>query len=243
MGYKRKLYGAILGDLIGKPYEFPAKGGPVEVEDPYGKETSFTDDTLMTLATASFLLDDHNTIEEAYKEVGRKYDGDYYGKGFKQWLQTPLGTGLPSYGNGCIMRISPYMYLDGDIRLPLIMDSVMCSHRNEISIRSAIKLYDAYCGADFEVYEVEPFKKFEVKADKTVDFCVNLFYQSPGISTFDLILKAVSCGGDTDTNASICGELSNYFLKDIDDRQAEYVEWHLDDYLLDILKRFNEKFD
>ena len=107
--YNYKLYGAILGDLSGQPHEFPAKGGPIENVVLHNPNGHFTDDTLMTLATANFLLGKHETIEEAYKDMGKRYVGDYYGKGFKEWIYTPMGTIGKSWGNGCIMRISPFI--------------------------------------------------------------------------------------------------------------------------------------
>jgi ADP-ribosylglycohydrolase len=240
MRYSYKLYGAILGDLSGQPHEFPAKGGPREnivLHNPDGK---CTDDTLMTLASANYLLGNHKTIEEAFKDMGQKYPGDHYGKGFKAWLLTPLGTIGDSYGNGCLMRISPFMYMEEDKRIPLIMDSILCSHRHYLCIESVMKLYLFYKNGINHPEPIIPFKKFEVIADKTVDFCLNL--SSWRLGTQQTIVKAIEQGGDTDTNASICGEISNYFERDIKQEDVEYVESKLDPYLLNILKQFNEKF-
>lgn len=238
-----KLYGAILGDLSGQPHEFPAKGGPRTNIILHNPDGHFTDDTIMTLATASYLLGNFDTFEDAYKTIGYKYNGDYYGKNFKEWLTTPPKTPSNSFGNGCIMRISPIMYLpDKEKILPTIMDSVLCSHRNEISIRSCISLYDEYMGNGLPFYEkIKPFKKFTSKADDTVNFCINLVRQID--NTQDCIIKAIEQGGDTDTNASICGELSNYWKNDLTKDDIDYVESKLDTYLLSILKEFNKKFE
>lgn len=236
-----KLYGAILGDLAGQPYEFDYKGDYTNI-DLHNPDSLITDDTLMTLASASFILGYHNTIEEAYKDMGQRYPGSFYGKGFGEWLTSPKGTTNNSWGNGCLMRISPFMYVAGS--LPQIMESVMCSHRHQISIESVMKLYyqykNGYKNYKEHILFISKFKKFEVKADVTVDFCINLVSQTYG--TQKCILKAIECGGDTDTNASICGELSNYYMKDITDADASYVESKLDPYLLDILNEFNQKF-
>ena len=120
--YPYKLYGAILGDLAGQPHEFPAKGGPIDNVILHNPDGHFTDDTLMTLASANFILGNHKTIEEAYKDMGKRYRGDYYGKGFKKWIDEPMGTIGDSWGNGCIMRISPFMYLK-DSKLTYILES------------------------------------------------------------------------------------------------------------------------
>lgn len=238
---KNKLYGAILGDLAGQPHEFPAKGGPRENIILHNPDSVFTDDTIMTLATAAYLLGKFNTFEDAYKTIGNKYDGDHYGSKFKEWLKTPPNTPLNSFGNGCLMRISPIMYLkDKESILPTIMDSVLCSHRHEISIKSCISLYEEYMGLDLPFFEtIKPFKKFTSKADDTVYFCINLVKQIT--TTRECIITAIEQGGDTDTNASICGELSNYIRNDLRQDDIDYVESKLDTYLLSILKEFNEK--
>ena len=87
---------------------------------------------------------------------------------------------------------------------------------------------------------IKPFTKFVVKADGTIDYIEKLYWGA--LSTHEAILKAVKSGGDTDTNASIIGELMNYTYNDITKRDVLYVESKLDDYLLGILKAFNEKY-
>jgi ADP-ribosylglycohydrolase len=81
-----------------------------------------------------------------------------------------------------------------------------------------------------------------VKAKDTFRFCQSVFIYYNDKNTHDAIKKVVSCGGDTDTNASIVGELLNYHLQDLTREDIRYVESMLDPYLLDILKRFNEKY-
>lgn len=239
---KNKLYGAILGDLAGQPHEFPAKGGPRTNIEIYNPSSHFTDDTIMTLATAACLLGRFRNFEDAYKTIGYKYNGDYYGKMFKEWLTTPPGTPLNSFGNGCLMRISPIMYLrDKEKILPTIMDSVLTSHRNEISIKSCITLYEEYMGDGLPFYDkIKPFKKFTSRADDSVNFCINLNKQVTG--TINTIITAIEQGGDTDTNASICGELSNFKMNDLPQEAIDYVDSKLDNFLLTILKDFNNVF-
>ena len=143
MSVKYKLYGAILGDLAGQPYEFPAMQGPYTNVNIHNKESHITDDTLMTLATARAILDDIS-FEQAYKEMGKMYQGDYYGKGFLEWLDAPMGTTNDSFGNGCLMRISPIMYLPKEGRKIKVIDSCLNSHINAISIASCVELHDIY---------------------------------------------------------------------------------------------------
>ena len=50
------MYGAILGDMIGAPYEFD-RGNKTKEFPLFGRGTEFTDDTVMTVAVAEALLD------------------------------------------------------------------------------------------------------------------------------------------------------------------------------------------
>ena len=50
------MYGAILGDMIGSPYEFD-KGDKTKKFPLFSKKAHFTDDTVMTIAVAEALLD------------------------------------------------------------------------------------------------------------------------------------------------------------------------------------------
>lgn len=247
---KHKLYGAILGDLVGQPYEFPVMTHFPNVEDInlHNPDSVFTDDTLMTLATAKAILD-NQTFDEAYKEVGMRYQGDHYGKDFKEWIKSPAGTKGISWGNGCLMRIAPIMYTHNAkiTKKEMIIDSCIGSHVNAESILYSLELLELYATPlreydDFIKFPPFPFTKFEVKAKDTFRFCQRAFIYYNDKNTHDAIKKVVSCGGDTDTNASIVGELLNYHLQDLTREDIRYVESKLDPYLLDILKRFNEKY-
>ena len=244
-----KLYGAILGDLAGQPYEFPAmKYFPNESDiNLHNPESRITDDTLMTLALAKAILLG-TSYEYELKDMGKKYRGDHYGKGFREWIDLPTGTVGNSFGNGCIMRISPFMYLErndtNDI-LAEIISSCVTSHNHPVSIKACLDLYDLYqiASDDLLVWSnrlIDKFDEFKVRADDTYKFIESL-YGHPGYnSTHEAIRKAISCGGDTDTNASIIGELMNFMHNDLTTEDVEYVESKLDSYLLNILRRFNE---
>lgn len=235
---KNKLYGAILGDLAGQPYEFKYKGNFSEF-NLHDERSHITDDTLMTLATAEALMRGIS-FETAYKAIGNKYPGDYYGKRFNKWLSSPMGTVSNSWGNGCLMRISPIMYMDDykTIR-ELVIQSCITSHCHPKSIIACIDLCDIYLKKAWRGSgDIEPFKEFQVEADKTMDFIKKAYWSGPP-STHEAIERVVKCGGDTDTNASIIGELNNYLLNDLSKEDIEYVESKLDSFLLRILREFN----
>ena len=59
------MYGAILGDMIGAPYEFD-RGDKTKEFPLFCKHSHFTDDSVMTVAVAGALL---NTIGKSDKEI------------------------------------------------------------------------------------------------------------------------------------------------------------------------------
>ena len=88
------MYGAILGDMIGAPYEFDM--GNKSKEFPlFCKQSQFTDDSVMTIAVAEALMDSMGESEEQVKEKliismqkwGRKYPYAGYGGMFYHWLK------------------------------------------------------------------------------------------------------------------------------------------------------------
>ena len=53
------MYGAILGDIIGSPYEFDM-GNKSKVFPLFVERSQFTDDSVMTIAVAEALLDTYD---------------------------------------------------------------------------------------------------------------------------------------------------------------------------------------
>ncbi|MCR4896495.1 MAG: ADP-ribosylglycohydrolase family protein [Lachnospiraceae bacterium] len=110
------MYGAVLGDMIGAPYEFDRgnKSKEFELFD-RRKGVRYTDDTAMTLAIAKALMDaGKDAGEEALKrafvehmrDIGSRYAQGNYGGRFSQWLTAPDPKPYGSWGNGSAMRVS-----------------------------------------------------------------------------------------------------------------------------------------
>lgn len=51
------MYGAILGDIVGSPYEFDCNNCKTKDFPLFSRRSQFTDDTVMTLAVAKALND------------------------------------------------------------------------------------------------------------------------------------------------------------------------------------------
>jgi len=98
------MLGAIAGDVIGSVYEF---NGIKTTDFPlFSPGSTFTDDTVLTLAIAYAILRkvDYGT---GLKEFGNRYPNRGYGLGFSQWLASRSSAPYGSWGNGSAMRVSP----------------------------------------------------------------------------------------------------------------------------------------
>ena len=108
------MYGAIIGDIVGSPYEFD-RGNKSKEFELFGARSGFTDDTVMTIAVGEALLEAGKEASvEVIKELvvkymkkwGRKYPNAGYGGRFGWWLMLENPEPYNSYGNGSAMRVS-----------------------------------------------------------------------------------------------------------------------------------------
>ena len=114
------MYGAILGDIIGSPYEFDQNNIKTTDFPLFSERSEFTDDSIMTLAVAEALMNcgidaDEETMKkalvEAMKKYGRRYPFAGYGVNFSMWLEQENPKPYNSFGNGSAMRVSPAAWL------------------------------------------------------------------------------------------------------------------------------------
>lgn len=113
------MLGAIIGDIVGSVYEFDN----IKTTDfPFfSKGSTYTDDSIMTIAVAEWLLTDNEHGHDTLENIMVKYAAAFpfpmggYGGGFAQWLFRPeglvdgkAGKRVPynSWGNGAAMRAS-----------------------------------------------------------------------------------------------------------------------------------------
>jgi len=98
------MLGAVAGDMIGSVYEFdPTKRTDFPL---FSKHSSFTDDTVLTMAVAESLLTGR-PYQEKLREFALAYPDRGFGSMFWQWFTTPGAKPYNSFGNGSAMRVSP----------------------------------------------------------------------------------------------------------------------------------------
>ena len=146
------MLGAIAGDIIGSPYEF--KRNNIKTTDfPLFSEISrFTDDTVMTFAIASALMESipvrggipemsafADTVIDSMHRFGHAYPLIGYGPKFAQWLSSRERQPYGSFGNGSAMRVSPVAWAFDDLETVEVFAgiSAMVSHNHPEGIKGA----------------------------------------------------------------------------------------------------------
>lgn len=89
------MFGAILGDMIGAPYEFD-QGDKTKDFPLFSEDSLFTDDSVMTVAVAEALLDTLGGTDDELRAAmiksmqkwGRRYPTAGYGARFIGWIHT-----------------------------------------------------------------------------------------------------------------------------------------------------------
>ena len=107
------MIGAILGDIVGSPYEFD-RGNKTKSFPLFSRRSHFTDDSVMTVAVADALMKSMGKNDEEVKAElvstmrtwGAKYPNAGYGSRFITWLFCSDPKPYKSYGNGSAMRVS-----------------------------------------------------------------------------------------------------------------------------------------
>ena len=125
------MYGAILGDMIGAPYEFD-RGNKTKEFPLFVKRSNFTDDSVMTVAVAEALLDTmdgtpeeiRTAVVQSMQKWGRKYPNAGYGGKFYWWLKDNDPQPYNSWGNGSAMRVSSSGWLGTTTSDPITLGCV-----------------------------------------------------------------------------------------------------------------------
>ena len=256
------MLGAIIGDIVGSPYEGSALNWVDDKTFPlFANEMSrFTDDTILTCATADALLTDV-PFAEKYIEWNIKYPGRGYGSGFQQWVDAGGVKSNPSYANGCMMRCSPIAlyHTTFDYIFDSAMDSIKMTHnsaeseRGILSIVSAIhmSLKDAtkiqikafveeQCGhmLDMTVEEWREHPKTSIRCNLSAPQSLVCFMESTDYES--AIRNAVYTKGDTDTTAAIAGSIAEAFygVKSIPQEMIDGAKARMTPEMIELVNKF-----
>ena len=263
------MFGAILGDIIGQPYEFDRS--PKTKQFPlFCKNPRFTDDTVMTIAICDGIMKagldaDENTMKTAMitsmQLWGHKYPHAGYGGKFYFWLAREDTRPYNSWGNGAAMRVSACGWagrtLDEVKAMSLAVTEVTHNHPEGIKGAEATAVcvflarqgkskdeIGAYVRAnyyplDFTLDDIRAGYSFDVSCQGSVPQALEAFFESASFE--DAIRNAISIGGDSDTIGAICGAVAEAFYGAPKEIRSKALTF-LPQHLVDVLKRVETVF-
>lgn len=264
------MFGAILGDIIGSPYEFDLYNIKTKEFPLFSKYSTITDDSVMTLAVALGFMAapaeaDDDTLRRfitlAMQDIGNRYPNAGYGGRFRVWLFRRLSEPYNSYGNGSAMRVSSAAWLFNDIdsvrRGARLSADVTHNHPEGIkgAEATAAAIYLARTGSSKTEIKNYIETEFGYDLNRTCDeirptykhkeSCQETVPEAitaflEGESFEDVIRTAVSLGGDCDTLTCIAGSIAEGFYGVPEELKAE-CRSRLPQDLLAILDEFSER--
>jgi ADP-ribosylglycohydrolase len=254
------MIGAIAGDIIGSVYE----RHNIKITDfpLFNHRSSFTDDTVLTVAIADAILTDSGYAGKL-REYYRFYPERGYGQGFRRWAAAGRTTPYNSNGNGSAMRVSPVGFafdtLEDVLREAKRSAEVTHNHPEGVkgaeavasvvflarkgSSKEEIKSYikDAfYYNLDVPLDSIRTDYDFDMTCEGSVPQAITAFLESEGYE--DAIRKAISIGGDSDTIACIAGGIAEAFYGGVPVDIADFALAKLDDALRGVIALFKKTY-
>ena len=260
------MLGAIIGDIVGSPYEFANTSDP---QFPlFSKRSSFTDDTVCTIAIADALVRGSDFGESLRRWCHRyPHPMGAYGGSFNAWLHSPNPQPYNSWGNGAAMRVSPcgWAFNTEAETLRAAMASAAPTHNHvegligaSVVARAIFRLRTmnnpSFCdkdvsalvvasyGDDWEEHLPEP-GIFDQTCRGCVPLAFHICAQSSGFE--DAIRRAVVYGGDSDTIAAIVGSMAEAcwgIPETIRDEALALLPTEMLTVIEDFSKKFGYKF-
>ncbi len=257
------MLGAIIGDVIGSPYEFSSNKTKDFVL--FKDSCRLTDDSYMTIAVGCACADTNLDSEKDFKadvtywmrRIGRFYPNAGYGGMFFRWLKSDVMPAYNSFGNGSAMRVSPVALVAKSLEEAerLATWSAEVTHNHPEGVKGAkavaaaiflarqgkskkeIKKYieNNYYPLNFTLTEIRPTYEFDVTCQGSVPQSIQCFLESTDFE--DAIRNAVSLGGDGDTQAAMAGAIAEayYGIPDIlKEKVFEFMDDRTKKYLYNI---------
>ena len=255
------LLGAIAGDVIGSFYEFrPVKRLDFELFN--DRSSRFTDDTIMTVANAEWLLTGGN-LSEIMRHYGSQYPWAGYGNMFLTWLTEHDPKPYNSFGNGSAMRVSPVGWAFDTLEetLSAAKQSAEVTHNHSEGIKGAQataaaifwarqgetkenirKNISQFFGYDLQrtCEEIRKDYNFSATCQGSVPESIIAFLESTDYES--AIRLAISFGGDSDTMACITGGIASAYYKEIPQTIADFTTSLLPEKFLKLIQEYNNKF-
>jgi ADP-ribosylglycohydrolase len=254
------MLGAIAGDVIGSVFEVQnTKSTDFKL---FSKQTTFTDDSVLTVAIADAIIRGQS-YKESVLAWGRRYPDRGYGWHFGQWLFLDDPRPYNSWGNGSAMRVSPIGWafdsLEKTIEQAKISAGITHNHPEGLKGAAAVAaaIYLARTGENKKIIkkniagrfeynldrtldEIRPSYTFDASCQGTVPEAIIAFMESENFE--DSIRKAISLGGDSDTLACIAGGLAEAFYGGVPEAIETRVLELLPEEIRIVIRQFQEEY-
>lgn len=246
------MIGAIIGDMVGAPYEFD-QGDKTKDFDMWNPKAQFTDDTVMTIAVAEALLRVgsepaefavKSAVIETMQRWGKAYPNAGYGARFIHWIVEEDPQPYGSWGNGSAMRVSAAGWLYDSIERTKEVAgwTAAVTHNHPEGIKgaqaTACAIYMARNVSSKDEIRDYISSEFGYDLSRTCDEIRPHYHHvescqetvPEAITAFlegddfeDVIRTAVSLGGDSDTLTCIAGGIAETFYEIPDEMRMECI--------------------
>ena len=242
--------------MIGAPYEFEVmKSADFPLFSLY---STITDDSILTLAVADAILNDHKYLEYIRK-YALAYPNSGYGGGFRAWMYSKNPQPYNSFGNGSAMRVSPvgwafntvedvlreaeasaavtHNHPEGIKGAQAIAMSIFLARRGESTDKIKHEVITRF-GYDLSrtIQEIRPTYEFNETCQETVPQAITAFLESRDFE--DAIRLAISLGGDADTLGAISGSIAEAYYGGVPEEIASEVKNRTPQELWDVVEKF-----
>ena len=254
------MIGAIVGDIIGSVHEH-ARTKTTQFPL-FVASSHFTDDTVLTIATADALLTGKR-YKVVYRDWARRYPNAGYGGTFKKWFRDRGMGPYDSYGNGSAMRVSPvaFAFDTADEVLAEAERSAEVTHNHPEGIKgaqaAALAVFRARMGTskadirkeiserfDYDlsrsIGQIRSVYRFDVSCQGSVPEALIAFLDTANLE--EAVRTAISLGGDADTQAAIAGAAAAAFDGHVPEEIDSEGRRRLPADMLEVLTAFERKF-
>ena len=254
------MLGAIAGDVIGSVHE--GAGTKTKQFPLFVPESTFTDDTVLTVATAESLLRRRDYVDTLH-DYFHAYPNAGYGGTFFRWCTYRSRDPYNSWGNGSAMRVSPIAYVHDTLEEVLneAKRTAEVTHSHEQGIRgaqaTAAAIFLARTGSSKEeirgyiqdkfgyfldetLADIRPTYHFDVSCQGSVPQSIIAFLESSSYE--DAVRNAISLGGDADTMACIAGGIAEAFYGGVPPEIRTRTLELLDERLRRVVEEFAEQY-
>lgn len=258
------MLGAIIGDVVGSRFEFNnIKSKHFKLID---KDSTFTDDSVLTIAVMDWLLHSsvkcNKTAAEYLQKWARKYPNAGYGGMFYHWKDEKNPKPYNSCGNGSAMRVSGVGWVSDEmVETKLLSDIITgVTHNHPEGLKGAfvtsqliymarmgkskmeMKMFaEQYYNLEFDYDELVANYKHEAEICQiTVPQAIYCFLISNSFE--DCLRTTISIGGDCDTTAAISCAIAEAFYGYIPEELIKEVRSKLPPEMISVVDEFKTKY-